>query len=87
MVLHQTTYQEKQWLNGQPAWFPTTIVAGELIERKLLPSILQEGIHFVTEWDEQMRAKARHQEEQQEQKLLQSDPLEIRESGMSGWSL
>jgi hypothetical protein len=77
-------------LNGHPAWFPTTVRAGEIVERKLLPSCCKEGIDFVTEWDDKLRAKVRYQEEQREQKLLQSDPLEIRESGMKGlegWSI
>ena len=81
MVLRETTYQKKQWLNGQPAWFPSTIAAGELVDRRLLPAFLQEGIHFVTEWDEKLRARTRYEAEQEEQKLLQSDPLQIRESG------
>jgi hypothetical protein len=81
MVLHETRYEEKRMLNGQPAWVPTTIQAGELIERELLPSMCKEGTHFVTEWDEKLRARTRYEAEQEEQKLLQSDPLQIRESG------
>jgi hypothetical protein len=86
MVLHETRYEEKRMLNGHPAWFPTTIQAGELVERKLLPSILKEGIHFVTEWDEQMRAKARYEEEEREQKLLQPEPLKTYETTL-GWKV
>jgi hypothetical protein len=74
MVLHETRYEEKRMLNGYPAWFPTTIRAGELVERKLLPSACKEGIDFVSEWDDRMRAKARYEEEEREQKLLQPEP-------------
>jgi len=84
MVLHETRYQEKRMLNGQPAWLPTTIRAGELVERELLPSACQEGIDFVTDWDKRMRVKARDEEEDREQKLLQpSEPLAY--DPMTGW--
>jgi hypothetical protein len=81
MVLHEIRYEEKRMLNGYPVWLPTTVRAGALVERKLLPSICKEGIDFVTEWDEQLRARTRYEVEQEEQKLLQSDPLSIRETG------
>jgi hypothetical protein len=84
MVLHETRYQEKRMLNGQPAWLPTTIRAGELVERELLPAACQEGIDFVTDWDKRMRVKARDEEEDREQKLLQpSEPLAY--DPMTGW--
>ena len=84
MVLHEIRYQEKRMLNGQPAWLPTTIRAGELVERELLPSACQEGIDFVTAWDKRMRVKARDEEEDREQKLLQPEPPGTYDT-MTGW--
>jgi hypothetical protein len=64
MVLHELTYQREQMLDGYPAWFPTTVRAGELVERKYLFEALKEGIDYVSEWDEQTRANARYEEEE-----------------------
>jgi hypothetical protein len=88
MVLHELSYEEKRMFNGQPAWFPTTVRAGEVVERKLLSSCFKEGIDFVSEWDEKLRAKVRYEEAQEEQRLLQPDPMKTYEIGnVGGWSI
>jgi hypothetical protein len=85
MLLHGLGYHREQMVDGTIMATPVFLTQGELIRLSDIPPRqregLQEGVDYVTEWNEKERGRLRHEETKRELESIQPEPMKTYELG------